>query len=75
MYCFSLAIRNGGAGKELPDPVAAALKHGVRSPESGNGNGITETETEYEILKKYINDRKLKDFTLHNLEQSKENLF
>ena len=51
MYCFSLAIRNGGAGKELPDPVAAALKQGIRSPESGNGNGITETETEYEILK------------------------
>ena len=56
MYCFSLAIRNGGAGKELPGPVAAALKHGIfhgiRSPESGNGNGITETETEYGILKK-----------------------
>ena len=54
MYCFSLAIRNGGAGKELTGPVAAALKHGIRSPESGNGNGngITETETEYGILKK-----------------------
>ena len=52
MYCFSLAIRNGGAGKELPGPVAAALKHRIRSPESGNGNGITETETEYGILKK-----------------------
>ena len=25
----------------------AALKHGIRNPESGNGNGITETETEY----------------------------
>ena len=25
---------------------AAALKHGIRNPESGNGNGITETETE-----------------------------
>ena len=52
MYCFSLAIRNGGAGKELPGPVAAALKYGIRNPESGNGNGITETETEYGILKK-----------------------
>ena len=25
---------------------AAALKHGIRNPESGNGNGIMETETE-----------------------------
>ena len=30
-----------------------------------------ETETETELN---INDRKLKDFTLHNLVQSKENL-
>ena len=35
--------------------------------ESGNGNGIRNTESN-------INDRKLKYFTLHNLVQSKENL-
>ena len=48
--------------------LGAALKDGIRNPESGNGNGITETESN-------INDRKLKNFTLHNLVQSKENLF
>ena len=48
-YCFSLAIRNGGAGKELPGPVAAALKLGIRNPKSENGKGIMETETEYGI--------------------------
>ena len=42
---------------------SAALKHGIR-------NLKTETETESNI-----NDRKLKNFTLHNLVQSKENLF
>ena len=40
----------------------------TRNPEFGNGNGITETESN-------INDRKLKNFTWHNLVQSKENLF
>ena len=32
----------------------AALKHGIRNPESGNGNGImeTETETEYGICER-----------------------
>ena len=75
-YCFSLDIRNGGAGKELPDPVAAELKSGIRNPESENGNGIMETETEYGIrnTESNINYRKLKEFTLHNLVQSKENL-
>ena len=34
---------------------------------NGNGNGIRNTESN-------INDRKLKNFTLHNLVQSKENL-
>ena len=29
--------------------IVAALKHGIRNPESGNGNRITETETEYGI--------------------------
>ena len=53
----------------------AALKHGIRNPEM-------ETETESRKLKQKrkrnaesnINDRKLKNFTLHNLVQSKENL-
>ena len=40
------------------------------NPESKNR--ITETETETESN---INDRKLKNFTLHNFVQSKENLF
>ena len=40
------------------------------NPESGNRKGIKETETESNI-----NDRKLKNFTLHKLVQSKENLF
>ena len=31
----------------------AALKHGIRNPESGNGNGIKETETETEYGIKY----------------------
>ena len=53
----------------------AALKHGIRNPEM-------ETETESRKRKQKrkrnaesnINDRKLKNFTLHNLVQSKENL-
>ena len=44
--------------------VAAALKHGSGIG-NGNGNG---TESN-------INDRKLKNFTLHNLVQFKKNLF
>ena len=49
-----------------------ALKHGIRNPETE-----TETETEYGIrnTESNINDRKLKDLTLHNLVESKENLF
>ena len=53
----------------------AALKHGIRNLETE-----TETETELESRKRKqntesnINDRKLKNFTLHNLVQSKENL-
>ena len=41
-----------GAGKELPGPVAAALKlrSGIRKRK--RNHGITETETEYGILKK-----------------------
>ena len=53
----------------------AALKHGIRNPE-------TETESRKRKQKQRrkrnteanINDRKLKNFTLHNLVQSKENL-
>ena len=51
---------------------AAALKHEIRNPE-------TETETESRKRKRNteanISDRKLKNFTLRNLVQSKENLF
>ena len=68
-YCFSLAIRNGGAGKELPGPVAAALKLGIRNPKTETESWKQKRNTESNI-----NDRKLKDFTLHNLVQSKENL-
>ena len=45
-----------------------ALKDGIGNPESGNGNGIRNTESN-------INGKILKNFTLHNLVQSKENLF
>ena len=45
--------------------LTAALKHGIRNPE-------TETERNTESN---INDRKFKNFTLHNLVQSKKNLF
>ena len=46
----------------------AALKHGIWNPEK-------EMETEYGIrnTESNINDRKLKNFTLHNLVQSKDN--
>ena len=47
-----------------------ALKHGIRNPESGNGNGNKRKRN----TESNINDRKLKNFTLHNLVQSKENL-
>ena len=50
----------------IPDSRFSSTK--TRNPESGNGNGIRNTESN-------INDRKLKNFTLHNLVQSKENLF
>ena len=63
-----------------PGPDTSALRMLVRltavkvaavawNPERnhGNRNGIRNTESN-------INDRKLKDFTLHNLVQSKENL-
>ena len=48
------------------------IKHGIRNPETE-----TERETEYGIrnTESNINDRKLKNFTLHNLVQSKENCF
>ena len=40
------------------------------NPESGNGNGNKRKRN----TESNINDRKLKNFTLHNLVQSKENL-
>ena len=55
-----------GQKEKKPALSRAALKHGIRN--HGNGNRITETESN-------INDSKLKNFTLHNLVQSKENLF
>ena len=46
------------------------MESGIRKRKGnhGNGNGIRNTESN-------ITDRKLKNFTLHNLVQSKENLF
>ena len=50
----------------------AAPRHGIRSPE-------TETESRKRKQKRNtesnINERKLKNFTLHNLVQSEQNLF
>ena len=50
----------------------AAPKHGIRNPE-------TETESWKRKRKRNtesnINERKLKNFTLHNLVQSKQNFF
>ena len=59
----------------IPDSRFGSTK--TRNPESGNGNGIIETETKYGIrnTESNINDRKLKNFTFRNLVQSKENLF
>ena len=45
-----------------------APKHGIRNPE-------TETESRKRNTESNINERKLKNFTLHNLVQSKQNLF
>ena len=45
-----------------------APKHGIRNPE-------TETESWKRNTESNINERKLKNFTLHNLVQSKQNLF
>ena len=42
------------------------MESGIRNPE---------TETESRNTESNINDRKLTNFTLHNLVQSKENLF
>ena len=44
----------------------AALKHGIRNPESGNGSGITETETEYGICERKIQAIDLKKRILDN---------
>ena len=69
---FSAAI---GSKNYARQEYRAALKHGIRNLEM-------ETETESRKRKQKrkrnaesnINDRKLKNFTLHNLVQSKENL-
>ena len=57
-----------------PDWLLSTGSTKTWNPESGNGNGITETETERNT-ESNINDRKLKNFILHNLVQSKKNLF
>ena len=49
--------------------LTAALKHGIRNPETE-----TESRKRKRNTESNINDRKLKNFTLHNLVQSKENL-
>ena len=48
-YCFSLDIRNGGAGKELPDPVAVELKSGIRNPKTETESWKQKRNTEYGI--------------------------
>ena len=59
------SMQSLGMEWHIPDFSRAALKHGIRNPESGNRKRNTESN---------INDRKLKNFTLHNFVQSKENL-
>ena len=63
--CFDCRCLNSGFRP-------AALNEATRNPETeygnGNGNGIRNTESR-------INDRELKNFTLYNVVQSKENLF
>ena len=49
---------------------AAALKQEIRNPETE-----TESRKRKRNTKANISDRKLKNFTLRNLVQSKENLF
>ena len=49
--------------------VRAALKYGIRNPEKETESWKRKRNTESNI-----NDRKLKNVTLHNLVQSKENL-
>ena len=44
----------------------------TQNPHSGNGNGIQKRKRN---MKSNINDRKLKNFTLHNLVQPEQNLF
>ena len=77
LYLFTSAF----LGKDYVIVVRFLRKGSTKTwnRESGNGNGITETETEtngngIRNTESNINDRKLKYFTLHNLVQSKENL-
>ena len=53
----------------------AALKHGIRNPETETESRKRERKQKRKLnTESNINDRKLKNFTLHNLVQSKENL-
>ena len=49
---------------------AAALKHGIRNSETESRKQKWKRNTESNI-----NNRKFKNFTLHNIVQSKDNLF
>ena len=51
----------------------AALKHGIRNPET-ESRKRKRKQKKKRNTESNINDRKLKNFTLHNLVQSKENL-
>ena len=72
---FKTPVRDNSI-KHIGGP-GAGLKHGIRNPE-------TETESrKWQRKRKQqrkrntesnINDRKIKNFTIHNLVQSKENL-
>ena len=77
LYLFTSAF----LGKDYVIVLRFLRKGSIKTwnRESGNGNGIMETETEtngngIRNTESNINDRKLKYFTLHNLVQSKENL-
>ena len=65
---FNLVCFLHGGLERLACLEPAALKHRIRNPE-------TETESRKRNTESNINDRKLKNFTLHNLVQPKQNLF
>ena len=68
---LNMRLKKDGTEAMTGNLNGAALKHGIRNPE-------TETESRKRKRKQNtesnIDDRKLKNFTIHNLVQSKENL-